>query len=137
MSDQRPSLFTILKASLYLSSSSYPTSSLTINQIISGNEKVVRPRLADAEFFNTDLKSNLIDRLPTRDCNFPKTVKVRFEVAIITELAGYIADKIGADVDNAKRAGLLAKCDLMTSMVFSYRYAGVGMPHVTMASKKM
>ncbi|KJF80238.1 glycine--tRNA ligase subunit beta [Photobacterium angustum] len=93
------------------------------NQIISGNEKVVRPRLADAEFFfNTDLKSKLIDRLPQLETAiFQKQLgTIKDKTDRITELAGYIADKIGADVDNAKRAGLLAKCDLMTSMVFEF-----------------
>ncbi|HCZ9664147.1 TPA: glycine--tRNA ligase subunit beta, partial [Vibrio cholerae] len=33
---------------------------------------------------------------------------------------GYIAEQIGADVEKSKRAGLLAKCDLMTSMVFEF-----------------
>ena len=93
------------------------------NQIISGNEKVVRPRLSDAEFFfNTDLKSKLIDRLPQLETAiFQKQLgTIKDKTDRITELAGYIADKIGADVDNAKRAGLLAKCDLMTSMVFEF-----------------
>ncbi|KJF90084.1 glycine--tRNA ligase subunit beta [Photobacterium leiognathi] len=93
------------------------------SQIISGNEKVVRPRLADAEFFfNTDLKSKLIDRLPQLETAiFQKQLgTIKDKTDRITELAGYIADKIGADVDNAKRAGLLAKCDLMTSMVFEF-----------------
>ncbi|MCG3883891.1 glycine--tRNA ligase subunit beta [Photobacterium leiognathi] len=93
------------------------------SQIISGNEKVVRPRLADAEFFfNTDLKSKLIDRLPQLETAiFQKQLgTIKDKTDRITELAGYIADKIGADIDNAKRAGLLAKCDLMTSMVFEF-----------------
>lgn len=93
------------------------------SQIISGNEKVVRPRLADAEFFfNTDLKSKLIDRLPQLETAiFQKQLgTIKDKTDRITELAGYIADKIGADITNAKRAGLLAKCDLMTSMVFEF-----------------
>ena len=93
------------------------------SQIISGNEKVVRPRLADAEFFfNTDLKSKLVDRLPQLETAiFQKQLgTIKDKTDRITELAGYIADKIGADVTNAKRAGLLAKCDLMTSMVFEF-----------------
>ncbi|PSW11670.1 glycine--tRNA ligase subunit beta [Photobacterium sanctipauli] len=92
-------------------------------QIIEGNEKVVRPRLADAEFFfNTDRKRPLIDRLPELESAiFQKQLgTIKDKTDRITELAGYIADKINADVDNAKRAGLLAKCDLMTSMVFEF-----------------
>ncbi|MEC6883963.1 glycine--tRNA ligase subunit beta [Photobacterium piscicola] len=93
------------------------------SQVISGNEKVVRPRLADAEFFfNTDLKSKLVDRLPQLETAIfqQQLGTIKDKTDRITELAGYIADKIGADVTNAKRAGLLAKCDLMTSMVFEF-----------------
>ncbi|MDV5171795.1 glycine--tRNA ligase subunit beta [Photobacterium rosenbergii] len=92
-------------------------------QIIEGNEKVVRPRLADAEFFfNTDRKRPLIDRLPELETAiFQKQLgTIKDKTDRITELAGYIAEKIDADVANAKRAGLLAKCDLMTSMVFEF-----------------
>ncbi|MCH6025162.1 glycine--tRNA ligase subunit beta, partial [Salmonella enterica] len=81
---------------------------------------VVRPRLADAEFFfNTDLKSKLIDRLPQLETAIfqQKLGTIKDKTDRITELAGYIAEQIGADVAQAKRAGLLAKCDLMTSMV--------------------
>ncbi|WP_217517269.1 glycine--tRNA ligase subunit beta [Vibrio metschnikovii] len=91
--------------------------------VIEGNEKVVRPRLADAEFFfNTDLKSKLIDRLPQLETAIfqQKLGTIKDKTDRITELAGYIAEQIGADVTQAKRAGLLAKCDLMTSMVFEF-----------------
>lgn len=91
--------------------------------VIEGNEKVVRPRLADAEFFfNTDRKRPLIDRLPQLEqAIFQKQLgTIKDKTDRITELAGYIADQIGADVEKSKRAGLLAKCDLMTSMVFEF-----------------
>ncbi|WIH23264.1 glycine--tRNA ligase subunit beta [Photobacterium damselae] len=93
------------------------------SQIIAGNEKVVRPRLADAEFFfNTDRKRPLIDRLPQLETAIfqQKLGTIKDKTDRITELAGFIAAKIDADVDNAKRAGLLSKCDLMTSMVFEF-----------------
>ncbi|PSU29595.1 glycine--tRNA ligase subunit beta [Photobacterium lutimaris] len=92
-------------------------------QIISGNEKVVRPRLADAEFFfNTDRKRPLIERLSELDgVLFQKQLgSLRDKTDRITALAGYIAQQIGADVEHAERAGLLSKCDLMTSMVFEF-----------------
>lgn len=94
-----------------------------VRHVIEGNEKVVRPRLADAEFFfNTDRKSKLIDRLPQLETAiFQKQLgSIKDKTDRITELAGYIAQAINADVDKAKRAGLLAKCDLMTSMVFEF-----------------
>ncbi|HIF9263587.1 TPA: glycine--tRNA ligase subunit beta [Photobacterium damselae] len=93
------------------------------SQIIAGNEKVVRPRLADAEFFfNTDRKRPLIDHLPQLETAIfqQKLGTIKDKTDRITELAGFIAAKIDADVDNAKRAGLLSKCDLMTSMVFEF-----------------
>ncbi|MCG9598711.1 glycine--tRNA ligase subunit beta [Vibrio sp. Isolate25] len=91
--------------------------------VIEGNEKVVRPRLADAEFFfNTDRKRPLIDRLPELEqAIFQKQLgTIKDKTDRITELAGYIAEQIDADVEKSKRAGLLAKCDLMTSMVFEF-----------------
>jgi len=91
--------------------------------VIEGNEKVVRPRLADAEFFfNTDRKRPLIDRLPELESAiFQKQLgTIKDKTDRIAVLAGFIAKKIDADVDKATRAGLLAKCDLMTSMVFEF-----------------
>ncbi|EPQ5228935.1 glycine--tRNA ligase subunit beta [Providencia stuartii] len=92
-------------------------------QIISGNEKVVRPRLADAEFFlKTDRKQRLEDNLPRLETVlFQKQLgTLRDKTDRLEALAGWIASKIGADVNHATRAGLLAKCDLMTNMVFEF-----------------
>ncbi|OEF26089.1 glycine--tRNA ligase subunit beta [Vibrio rumoiensis] len=92
-------------------------------QVIEGNEKVVRPRLADAEFFfNTDRKRTLESHLPELETAiFQKQLgTIKDKTDRITELAGLIAEAIGADVTKSKRAGLLAKCDLMTSMVFEF-----------------
>src|SRR5471030_1319905 len=92
-------------------------------QVISGNEKVVRPRLADAEFFfNTDLKTRLVDRLPRLDTVLfqQQLGSLRDKSDRIESLAGWIAGQIGADVGQAARAGLLSKCDLVTNMVFEF-----------------
>ncbi|MCW7761223.1 glycine--tRNA ligase subunit beta [Photorhabdus luminescens] len=92
-------------------------------QIITGNEKVVRPRLADAEFFfKTDRKQRLEDNLPRLETVlFQKQLgTLRDKTDRIQALAGWIAEKIGADVNHATRAGLLSKCDLMTNMVFEF-----------------
>ena len=92
-------------------------------QIISGNEKVVRPRLADAEFFfNTDRKKRLEDNLPRLETVlFQKELgTLRDKTDRIQALAGWVAAQIGADVNHATRAGLLSKCDLMTNMVFEF-----------------
>ncbi|CAM3702033.1 glycine--tRNA ligase subunit beta [Rheinheimera salexigens] len=89
-------------------------------QVISGNEKVVRPRLADAEFFfNTDRKQTLASRLDSlSSVLFQKQLGTLAEKSErISQLAAYVAEKIGADKTAAQRAGLLSKTDLMTNMV--------------------
>ena len=93
------------------------------SQIISGNEKVVRPRLADAEFFfETDKKQSLEARLASLETVvFQKqlgTIKQRVER--ISALAAFIASSIGANKEEAARAGLLSKSDLMTNMVMEF-----------------
>lgn len=91
--------------------------------IIEGNEKVVRPRLTDAEFFfKTDLKQRLEDNLPRlKTVLFQQQLGTLFDkTERIEKLSGEIAAQIGADVAKAERAGLLSKCDLMTNMVFEF-----------------
>ena len=92
-------------------------------QVISGNEKVIRPRLADAEFFfNSDKKSTLESRLDSlATVLFQKqlgTLKEKSER--ISALAGFIATQIDANETQAARAGLLAKTDLMSNMVMEF-----------------
>ncbi|WP_288742963.1 glycine--tRNA ligase subunit beta [uncultured Rheinheimera sp.] len=90
------------------------------SQIISGNEKVVRPRLSDAQFFFvTDAKTKLVDRLPALSTVlFQQKLGTLLEKSErIAKVAAFIAGKIGADVQHAERAGLLSKTDLMTNMV--------------------
>ena len=91
--------------------------------IIEGNEKVVRPRLTDAEFFfKTDLTQKLVDRLPRLETVLfqQQLGTLKDKTDRIEQLAGEIAKQIGADEAKAKRAGLLSKCDLMTNMVFEF-----------------
>jgi glycyl-tRNA synthetase beta chain len=88
--------------------------------IVAGNEKVVRPRLTDAEFFfNQDKKT----KLETRNERL-KTVVFQAQLGTVYEkaervakLAGVIAAAIGGDKALGERAGLLSKCDLATEMV--------------------
>ncbi len=92
-------------------------------QVIEGNEKVIRPRLADAEFFYTsDKKQSLESRLAQLDSVlFQKQLGTLKEKSQrIADLAGYIAASIDADSALAKRAGLLSKADLMTNMVMEF-----------------
>ena len=91
--------------------------------VISGNERVVRPRLADAEFFyNTDKKKTLQSRFESlKTILFQKQLgSLADKSEIVAEVATEIANKIGANPEYAKRAGLLSKCDLMTNMVMEF-----------------
>ena len=89
-------------------------------QIIEGNEKVVRPRLTDAEFFFKQDKKQPLESHNTRLANvvFQAELGSVFDKATrVSTLAGFIAEQIGGDNANAQRAGLLSKCDLSTEMV--------------------
>lgn len=93
------------------------------SQVISGNEKVIRPRLADAEFFfNSDKKTTLESRLESLETVlFQKqlgTLKEKSER--ISALSAFIASQIDANEAQAARAGLLAKTDLMSNMVMEF-----------------
>ncbi len=92
-------------------------------QVIFGNEKVIRPRLADAEFFfKTDQKQTLESRLSTLESVlFQKqlgTLKAKSER--IAELSKVIAQQLGENSEDAYRAGLLSKTDLMSDMVLEF-----------------
>ncbi len=89
-------------------------------QIISGNEKVVRPRLTDAEFFFKQDKKQKLENFNERLKNvvFQAQLGTVYEKAErVSRLAGFVAGQIGADAARAERAGILAKCDLATEMV--------------------
>lgn len=92
-------------------------------QVIAGNEKVVRPRLADAQFFfTTDQKTPLIQRVDKlHTVLFQKQLGTLGDKAErISKLAGYIAGELNDNVEAAIRAGLLAKADLVTDMVMEF-----------------
>ena len=88
--------------------------------VIGGNERVVRPRLADAKFFfDQDRKKTLASRVEglgkvvyhnKLGTQGERTERVR-------AIAEWVAAKIGADVEQAGRAATLAKADLLTDMV--------------------
>lgn len=92
-------------------------------QVISGNEKVIRPRLADAAFFyDTDRKRTLASRIPQLE-----SVVFQQQLGTLADkarrssaIASYIAETIGGDVTHAQRAVALAKCDLVTEMVLEF-----------------
>jgi len=90
------------------------------DSIRAGNERVVLPRLVDAEFFwKQDRKQSLAGRVDSlKTIVFQKDLGTLFDkTERVAHLAGLIAEKLGADVALAKRAALLAKTDLMTNMV--------------------
>ena len=89
-------------------------------QIVAGNEKVVRPRLTDAEFFFKQDKKQRLEAFNARLANvvFQADLGTVLEKAQrVSELAGLVAAGIGGDAALAKRAGLLSKADLATEMV--------------------
>lgn len=97
--------------------------SKTPEKVVEGNQKVIRPRLADAEFFyNTDKKQPLSARFEKLETVlFQKqlgTLKDKVERLALT--SGKIASLIGADAELASRAGLLSKADLVTNMVMEF-----------------
>ncbi|CAB3810417.1 glycine--tRNA ligase subunit beta [Paraburkholderia fynbosensis] len=92
----------------------------TPGDIVEGNERVVRPRLADAKFFfEQDKKKPLAERVPllANVVYHNKLGSALQRVERLEALAGAIAGLIGADATLAKRAARLAKADLITDMV--------------------
>lgn len=92
-------------------------------RIQEGNQRVIRPRLADAMFFwQQDGKQRLEDRLDSlRNVTFHQKLGSMYDKSVrVAELARYIAGKIGGDRELAQRAGVLSRCDLMTEMVYEF-----------------
>ena len=88
--------------------------------IIAGNERVIRARLADAQFFyRHDLAIPLEHGLPKlEDMVFHQKLGTQFaRVRRLVTLAAEIAPRLGADVEEVRRAAMLAKADLVTEMV--------------------
>src|SRR5207248_271953 len=88
--------------------------------IIAGNERVLRARLADAKFFFDQ------DRKVTLESRVQKLAGIVYHNKLgslgeralrLAELSAQIAPLIGANADLARRAGLLAKADLVSDMV--------------------
>jgi len=91
--------------------------------VIQGNEKVIHARLSDAAFFyQQDLKTPLSSRAE-------RLTKVVFQKQLgdlgekskrIADLTLFIATNIGSNIKEAERAALLAKCDLVSEMVYEF-----------------
>jgi glycyl-tRNA synthetase beta chain len=92
-------------------------------QVIEGNEKVIRPRLADAAFFfNTDKKQPLEARAEKlKAVVFQQQLGTIYDkTQRIEAIAAAVAELIQGNVAYARRAAQLCKCDLMTDMVYEF-----------------
>lgn len=92
-------------------------------KIIAGNERVIRPRLADAAFFyETDLKVSLRQRREQlRSIVFQKQLGSVFDkTERVAQLAAYLAQHIGADAKLCEQAAQLSKSDLVSEMVLEF-----------------
>lgn len=94
--------------------------SRNLNAVRQGNERVIRPRLADAEFFWTQ------DRKKTLESRIAQLSEIVFQHQLgtlldkahrVERLAQYIAECLKMDAASAQRAAILAKADLITEMV--------------------
>ncbi len=93
------------------------------SQVITGNERVVRPRLTDALFFwEQDRKKPLSDYAASLDkVTFQKELgSTGDKVRRVTKLAVHIAEQLGEDKATVERAASLCKADLVTRMVFEF-----------------
>jgi glycyl-tRNA synthetase beta chain len=89
-------------------------------QVIEGNERVIRPRLADAAFFwNNDRKTALTGREEAlRDVVYQRGLGSLFDKSHrVARIAAWLAAELDADTAVVERAAALAKCDLVTGMV--------------------
>jgi glycyl-tRNA synthetase beta chain len=89
-------------------------------QIQAGNERVIRPRFSDAEFFwSQDRKQPLAERHEAlKGVVFQQRLGSLYDKSErMAPLARFIAEHSGGNADWAERAARLAKCDLLTRMV--------------------
>ncbi len=90
------------------------------NRIREGNERVIRPRFSDAEFFwQQDRKQTLADRRQAlKSVVFQdKLGSLLDKSARLAELVTFIATELDANASQARRSAELSKCDLLTQMV--------------------
>ena len=90
------------------------------SQIVEGNARVVRPRLADAQFFFEQDKKRSLDEMVGKLQSVVYHNKLGSQgarVARVQAIAAYLAEQLGANVADAKRAAYIAKADLVSDMV--------------------
>lgn len=89
-------------------------------RVVAGNEKVIRPRLADAAFFFAQDKKQPLSARQEKLASvvFEQSLGTVYDKSVrVASLAEFIAGRTGADKSSAVRAAQLAKCDLLTGMV--------------------
>ena len=92
-------------------------------QVIEGNERVIRPRLADARFFfETDKQVPLASRQEQlKKIVFQEKLGTVYDKSQrVAALARLMAQGLGANPDYCERAAMLSKCDLLTNMVAEF-----------------
>jgi glycyl-tRNA synthetase beta chain len=85
-----------------------------------GNERVIRPRLADAAFFwKSDQQTAIADRTEAlKNVVYQKGLGTLHDKSMrVAALATLLAEQVGGDTEAVTRAAVLAKCDLLTGMV--------------------
>ncbi len=91
--------------------------------VVSGNERVVRPRLADAEFFfETDKKIDFETRIESlKSIVFQKKLGSLFDkVERTVNLTALLSEKLSANKQNALKIAQLCKADLVSNMVLEF-----------------
>lgn len=94
-----------------------------VAKVAQGNERVIRPRFSDAEFFwNQDKKQTLASRREQlKSMVFQQKLgTLHDKSARVSPLAASIAGQLGGDAALASRAAELGKCDLVSNMVFEF-----------------
>ena len=89
-------------------------------QVVEGNERVIRPRLADARFFfDTDKQSSLASRQEgLGKLVFQEKLGTVLDKSLrVKTLTVAMANTLGVNEDHCARAAELSKCDLLTAMV--------------------
>ena len=90
------------------------------SEVVDGNERVIRPRLADAAFFwDSDRAKMLGSRVDSlREVVYQRGLgSLHDKASRVAALAVNLAESLGVNAEPVERAAMLAKCDLLTGMV--------------------
>ncbi len=91
------------------------------SHIIAGNEKVLRPRLADGMFFWKNDITNGLSNEGLKKLTFVEGLGSMYEKCEReAKIATFLAEKLGEDKELVQKAVMLSKADLMSEMVFEF-----------------